>query len=70
MAEASTLGKFIKTSMEKAINAEAEHLIIDLTGNTGGKYGPAAILLSYLIDTPFKYYNEIRIASNWFPTKE
>ena len=69
MAKHSTLGKFIAESLEKTIEAEVEHLKIDLTGNTGGKSGPAAILLSYLIDEPFKYYSEINIASDTFPTK-
>lgn len=69
MALNATLGKFIKASMEQAIASEAEHLIIDLTGNKGGKSGPAAILLSYLIDKPFKYYSEIRVSSGDFPTK-
>lgn len=69
MAQRSTLGKFIKSSMEQAITAQADHLLIDLRGNTGGKSGPAAILLSYLIDQPFSYYREIRVASDRFPTK-
>lgn len=52
------------------IDNQVDHLIIDLTNNTGGKSGPAAILLSYLIDQPFQYYSKIRISSNHFPTKE
>ncbi len=70
MAQQATLGKFIKASLEKAIKAQTSHLIIDLTGNKGGKSGPAALLLSYLIDEPFKYYSEISIASDSFPTKQ
>ncbi|MEL7124203.1 MAG: S41 family peptidase, partial [Bacteroidota bacterium] len=70
MASTSKLGKFIRESIEEAINAQSEHLIIDLSGNKGGKSGPAAILLSYLINKPFKYYSEIKVTSNHFPTKE
>lgn len=70
MAQNSTLGQFVKQSMEKAIEEQLEHLIIDLRGNKGGKSGPAAILLRYLINQPFKYYSEISFASDRFPTKE
>lgn len=70
MAQNSTLGKFINESLEEAINSKATHLTIDLTGNKGGKSGPAALLLSYLISKPFKYYSEISVSSNSFPTKE
>lgn len=70
MAQNSILGKFVKESMEKVMDAQTEHLIIDLTGNIGGKSGPAALLLSYLIAEPFKYYSEIGISSDRFPTKE
>jgi len=70
MAETTKLGQFMKVSMEKANSLSIEHLIIDLTGNLGGRSGPAAILLTYLINSPFKYYSEIKIASYTFPTKE
>lgn len=69
MAETTKLGQFIKVSMEKTISSSVEHLVIDLTGNLGGRSGPAAILLTYLIDSPFKYYSELKIASDKFPTK-
>jgi len=69
MAEQAELGRFIKTSVQKAIDAGAGHLVVDLRGNKGGKSGPAAILLSYLISEPFAYYSEISVASASFPTK-
>lgn len=70
MALNTTLGKFIAASLEEAIENQTKHLVVDLTGNKGGKSGPAALLLSYLIADPFHYYREIRIASDSFPTKE
>ncbi|MCK8522220.1 S41 family peptidase [Aquimarina sp. D1M17] len=70
MIEKSKLAKFLSNSMEKIINAEVDKLTIDLRGNKGGKSGPAAVLLSYLIDKRFKYYTEIRVASDSFPTKQ
>ncbi len=70
MAKNSTLGKFIKKSLETTIKAQTKHLIIDLRGNKGGKSGPAAILLRYLINKPFAYYNQIKVSSDSFPTKK
>ena len=70
MANTSVLGKFMKSSLEEAIENEVEQLVVDLRGNKGGKSGPAAILLSYLIATPFKYYDQIKVAGQYFPTKE
>ena len=70
MANTSVLGKFIKSSLEEAIENGVKHLVIDLRGNKGGKSGPAAILLSYLIERPFEYYDQIKVAGQYFPTKE
>lgn len=70
MAESSELGRFIAEAMHKVDVLNITRLTIDLRGNTGGKSGPAAILLRHLIDHPFKYYQEIRLSSDEFPTKE
>ncbi|GAA0732213.1 hypothetical protein GCM10009430_45190 [Aquimarina litoralis] len=70
MSKNSKLGKFLSDAMKNVIHRNVNNLVIDLTGNKGGKSGPAAILLSYLINKPFKYYSEIKIASDKFPTKQ
>jgi hypothetical protein len=68
MTRTSNLAAFVRASMDDVIDAGANHLKIDLRGNTGGKSGPAALLLSYLIDRPFDYYGAIRVAADSFPT--
>lgn len=69
MEQKSTLGRFIDQSMISIDSLAITSLTIDLRGNTGGKSGPAAVLLRHLIDFPFKYYREIRLSSATFPTK-
>lgn len=37
-----------------------DHLILDLRDNQGGNFSPAIYLLSYLLNQPFQYFNEIQ----------
>lgn len=40
--------------------AKTENLIIDLRDNQGGNFQPAILLLSYLLDSNFEYFKEIK----------
>ncbi|MBT0587947.1 S41 family peptidase [Alteromonas oceanisediminis] len=69
-AQNSFLGEFIFDAMSKVTIKDVNQLVVDMRGNKGGKSGPAALLLSFLISEPFKYYEEITVASDQFPTYE
>ena len=53
--------KFLKQSFQEIIERNTEHLIIDLRKNEGGKEVYGSLLLSYLMDTEFPYYDRLEI---------
>lgn len=52
---------FVKKSFEDIHSKGSKTLILDLRGNVGGEGEIGAILLSYLVDRPFKYYDDLII---------
>ena len=53
--------KFLKQSFHEIIEKNTEHLIIDLRNNEGGKEVYGSLLLSYLMDSEFPYYDRLEI---------
>jgi hypothetical protein len=49
---------FMKRSFESIRSKGSRVLIIDLRGNLGGENELGALLFSYLVETPFKYYDD------------
>ena len=60
------LREFYKESFEGIQAKGAKSLIIDLRNNGGGEDELGKLLLSYLIDQPFKYYDDLVINNNTF----
>jgi len=53
--------KFLKQSFHEIAANNTENLIIDLRNNEGGKEIYGSLLLSYLMDTEFPYYDRLEI---------
>ncbi len=60
------LREFYKESFEEMQAKRSASLIIDLRNNGGGEDELGKLLLSYLIDKPFKYYDDLIINNNTF----
>lgn len=60
------LREFYKASFEEFQTKGTKSLIIDLRNNGGGEDDLGKLLLSYLIDQPFKYYDDLVINNNTF----
>ncbi len=50
---------FMKRSFEAIQSKGSRALILDLRGNGGGQDELGKLLFSYLVDTPFKYYDDL-----------
>jgi hypothetical protein len=53
--------KFMKRAFEDIQSKGSKALILDLRGNGGGEDELGKLLFSYLVDTPFKYYDDLII---------
>jgi hypothetical protein len=53
--------KFLKQSFTEINRRNTEHLIIDIRNNEGGKEVFGSLLLSYLMDHKFPYYDHLEI---------
>ena len=53
--------KFMKQSFREINKRNTEHLIIDIRNNEGGKEVFGSLLLSYLMDQKFPYYDHLEI---------
>jgi Peptidase family S41 len=60
------LKTFYQESFEEMQTKETRALLIDLRDNGGGADELGKLLLSYLINEPFKYYNDLVINSDHF----
>ncbi|MGA9768216.1 MAG: S41 family peptidase [Blastocatellia bacterium] len=60
------LREFYKESFEEMEAIGLKTLIIDLRNNGGGEDELGKLLLSYLVDQPFKYYEDLIINNNTF----
>ena len=56
--------KFLKHSFEQVKRNNVKDLIIDLRNNEGGIDKRGALLLSYLMNKPFPYYDRLEVATN------
>ena len=52
---------FLKAAFESIHAKGSKSLILDLRGNPGGEGELGGLLLSYLLQTPFKYYDDLLI---------
>jgi C-terminal processing protease CtpA/Prc len=50
---------FMKRSFEEIQSKGSKTLILDMRGNLGGEGEIGSILFSYLVDQPFKYYDDL-----------
>jgi len=57
--------KFLEQSFASLENEEIGSLIIDLRGNGGGADQYGALLISYLTDKPFRYFERIEVTENY-----
>ena len=55
---------FMKRAFEAIQSKGSRALILDLRGNGGGEDELGKLLFSYLVDTPFKYYDDL-IVNKW-----
>ncbi len=55
--------KWIEETFKRLQEEKAKALIIDLRGNGGGKDMYGALLVSYLTDKPFRYFDRINLKS-------
>jgi len=55
---------FLKRSFEAIQSKGSRALILDLRGNGGGESELGGLLLSYLMETPFNYYDDIIMTKN------
>ncbi|MEQ9405131.1 MAG: S41 family peptidase [Cyclobacteriaceae bacterium] len=53
--------RFLKKSFKELKDRNAENLILDLRGNGGGSDNYGALLVSYLLDQPFGYFERIEV---------
>lgn len=56
--------RFLKKAFGEINDQEIEHLIIDVRDNEGGKDKRGALLLSYLMDKKFRYYDRLEASTN------
>src|SRR5581483_6189465 len=55
---------FMKRAFEEIKTKRSTALILDLRGNGGGDGELGALLFSYLVDAPFRYYEDLIITKN------
>lgn len=55
---------FMKRAFETIQSQRSKALILDLRGNGGGEDDLGKLLFSYLVDTPFKYYDDL-VFNKW-----
>ncbi|MCK0191510.1 S41 family peptidase [Arenibacter sp. F20364] len=55
---------FLKESFVEINDKNIENLILDLRGNEGGKDAFGSLLLSYLVNADFRYYDKLVVATN------
>lgn len=55
---------FLKESFTEINTKNVENLILDLRGNEGGKDAFGSLLLSYLANSEFRYYDKLVVATN------
>ena len=55
---------FLKESFAEINDKNIENLILDLRGNEGGKDAFGSLLLSYLVNADFRYYDKLVVATN------
>lgn len=55
---------FLKQSFTDINTKNIQNLILDLRGNEGGKDAYGALLLSYLVNAQFRYYDKLVVATN------
>jgi C-terminal processing protease CtpA/Prc len=55
---------FLKESFADINAKKIENLILDLRGNEGGKDAFGALLLSYLVNADFRYYDKLIVGTN------
>ncbi|MEQ8216895.1 MAG: S41 family peptidase [Arenibacter sp.] len=55
---------FLKESFADINAKNIENLILDLRGNEGGKDDFGSLLLSYLVNADFRYYDKLVVATN------
>jgi hypothetical protein len=63
-----TLREFYQGSFEAMNRKGTKMLVLDLRNNGGGEDELGKLLLSYLLDKPFKYYDDLVINALEFPT--
>jgi hypothetical protein len=63
-----TLKEFYQESLEAMNRKGTKTLVLDLRNNGGGEDELGKLLLSYLLDKPFKYYDDLVINASEFPT--
>jgi hypothetical protein len=56
--------KFLKESFAEINGKSIQQLIIDVRNNEGGKDARGALLLAYLMDTKFRYYDRLTATTN------
>lgn len=56
--------KFLDRSFEQINGANVENLILDVRNNEGGIDAYGTLLLSYLVDRPFEYYDRMEAVTN------
>lgn len=56
---------FLSDSFKDLKEREVENLILDLRGNGGGKDTYGALLVSYLLQSGFKYFEKIEVTPNY-----
>ena len=56
--------QFLKSSFAEINKKGIKHLIIDLRDNEGGIDARGSLLLSYLVDKPFRYYDRLEVTTN------
>ncbi|SDM31604.1 S41 family peptidase [Kriegella aquimaris] len=60
----SNFKNFLKSSFTEIRANEVENLILDLRNNEGGKDAYGALLLSYLVDKSFSYYDRLEAVTD------
>lgn len=56
--------RFLKKAFNEINDQRIQHLIIDVRDNEGGKDKRGALLLSYLMERKFRYYDRLEAATN------
>ncbi len=57
--------RFLKSSFETIKEKDISNLVVDLRGNGGGKDEYGALLVSYLTNEPFRYFEQIEVTPSY-----